>query len=166
MPPSNFPRSPGRSGDYSSRAVVNTVDEWLRTAGLPTYTELEERLKAQASGSRSPELADLIPEPPEFESLTPAQPLDHPLALPETIGKSVTQIMLSQVQRLILKRGITGFRKNGAFRWVCEQGEVKRDYVLLRRHGLIRSVRIGSSMAVAFATDEGQRALEVDTDRF
>lgn len=167
MTPPNYIGHPGRSGDPASRSVVNTVDEWLALAGLPTYTELEERLKAQASTSQSSQLADLVPEPPKFESLPPTKPQGIPVAIPRELGRSVPQVKLTEVQRLILQRGVTGFKKNGgALRWVCERGEVKRDYLLLRRYGLIRSVRICPTLSVAFATDEGRRALDEDADRF
>lgn len=166
MPRSNFIGFSGPNGDYSARSLVTTVDEWLRMAGLPTYSELEERLRAHGSGSDSPQLMETLPEPPEFESLVPEKLPDLPMVLPEMSHWPVSRIRLSDVQKLILQRGVTGFRKKGAFKWICEQGEVKRDYLLLRRHGLIRSVRVSPFLAVAFATDEGRRALEEDADRF
>jgi hypothetical protein len=135
-------------------------------AGLPTYTELEKRLKAQSSTSQPSKPADLVPEPPEFESLPPAKPSRLAVAIPRELGRSIPQVKLTEVQKLILQRGVTGFRRNGAFRWVCERGEVKRDFLMLRRHGLIRSVRLCPELAVAFATDEGRRALDEDADRF
>jgi hypothetical protein len=166
MTPPNQIGHPSHNGDCSSRSVIHTVDGWLALAGLPTYSELEERLKAQASASQSSQLADLVPEPPEFESLPPAQPKGIPVAIPRELGRSIPQVKLTEVQKLILQRGVTGFRRNGGFKWVCEQGEVKRDYLLLRRHGLIRSVRLCSALAIAFATDEGRRVLDEDADRF
>lgn len=143
-----------------------TVDEWLALAGLPTYSELEERLKAQVSTSQSSQLADLVPEPPEFESLPLAKPQCIPVAIPRELGRSLPQVKLTEVQKLILQRGVTGFRRNGSFKWVCGRGEVKRDYLLLRRHGLIRSVRLCSALAVALATEEGRRAPDKYAVRF
>ena len=133
---------------------------------MPTYSELEERLRARAGGSESSVAAYIVPHPPEFQSLIPQEVSDEPPVFPEVTGRSFAHIRLTAVQKLILQLGVTGFRRGGGFKWVCEQGEVKRDYLLLRRHGLIRSVRLCMSLAVAFATHEGRQAPDEDADRF
>jgi len=107
-----------------------------------------------------------VPEPSEINALASTQSPDKPLALLETTGRSVRHLKPSEVQNLILQRGVTGFKKNGAFQWVCKRSKGKRDHLLLGWHDLTRSVSICLVLTVAFFTDDGRCGLEEDADRF
>ena len=53
---------------------------------------------------------------PEFNSPPPAEPPRLAVAIPRERGRSVPQVKLTEVQKLILQRDATGFRRNGAFK--------------------------------------------------